>query len=177
MKAPVARGRVAPPQRPSAVGSSSSAQPQPKAAKRSVARDTGRHPQRDQLAVEQIEHLQQLEAFLGAAMAHVLRSGIEGPLNWPALVLRPDGSRVQAPEEVVDRAAELIEGLCLAVDAELRAAIKLTPDAERRKYRLVASQRKDSMNFPYQDTTARPETPLTKPMAPSARPTPPANSE
>lgn len=182
MKTPLAKGAVVPPHRPAqpqpprSGGSSGPAQQQPKAVKPSTTRGSRGRPQQDQLALQQIERLQQLEAFLGSAMAHVLRSGIEGPLNWPALVLRPDDSRVQASEEVVDRAAELIEGLCIAVDAELRAALKLAPDAERRKYRLVASLRKDSVNFPYEDTTASPGT-LATPIARSARPIPPANSE
>jgi hypothetical protein len=162
MTSPTERAREAAPsgqkpqQGPRSGGSSSRAQPRPKG----VAGGRARHadPQHDQLALERLEHLQQLEAFLGSALTHVMRVGFEGPLEWPALVQRPDGSRVQAPEEVVDRAAELIEGLCLTVDSEVRGALKLAPDIYRKKYRLLVRRHKDppGNSRPHPDLTASP---------------------
>ncbi len=140
---PSANARTAPPQRPRTQQQPLSEHERPDRARRPVVPDQRAHAQRDQLVVERLEHLQQLEAFLGSALTHVMRVGFEGPLEWPALVQRPDGSRVQAPEEVVDRAVELIEGLCLAVDSELRDALKLAPDTYRKKYRLLARRHKD----------------------------------
>jgi hypothetical protein len=171
MKTLTAKTLAAPPLKQAHPGrSSSSSQRQQKAPKQSSSHTQRPHPQRDQLAVEHTEHLLQVEAFLVSAMNHVLRMGIEGPLYWPALVLRPDGSRVQAPEAVVDRAADLIEGLYLAFDAELRSALGLSATAERKAYRLVARREKDSsdaaMNRPHPDLSV----PLTRDVATAGAP-------
>lgn len=105
-----------------------------------------RGPLGDQLEVERIEHLHIIEAFIGAAAAHVMRLGYSAPDTWPALVQRTDGSRVQAPEAVVDRAIELVQGLCRSLDIEIRSALSLPPEAPRRKYRLRPPRPKDSFD-------------------------------
>ena len=105
-----------------------------------------RASQRDQLEVEHIEHLHLIEAFIGGAAAYVMRQGFDSPEEWPALIQRTDGSRVQAPEAVVDQAVELIAGLCSALDTEIRAALKLPADAPRRKYRVLPRRSKDDVD-------------------------------
>jgi hypothetical protein len=103
-------------------------------------------PQRDQLEIERIEHLHIIEAFMGAAAAHVMRLAYDSPDEWRALVQRPDGSRVQAPDAVADRAVELIRGLCRDLDSQIRAALSLPAEVQRRKYRLLPPRPKDSFD-------------------------------
>jgi hypothetical protein len=113
-------------------------------AKKTAKSQRKREPwERDQLAVERIEHLHQLEGFLTCALVYVMQMGLESPTEWPALLQRPDGTRVQAPEHVVERAISLVEELCLNVDEEIRAALKLAPDVYRRKYHLLPRRGRD----------------------------------
>lgn len=121
---------------------SASARPSSGAPKSAKHTHEKRPSQRDQLEVERIEHLHLIEAFIGAAMTHVMREGFDSPEEWPALIQRSEGNRVQAPEAVVDQVVELIAGLCNTLDTEIRAALGLPADAPRRKYRLLPRRSK-----------------------------------
>jgi len=132
----------------------------------------GRFRDHDQLVVERIENLHQLEGFLCSAVIHIMRAGLPTPLEWPALLQRPNGTSVQAPEHVIERAISLLEALCLSVDKEIRDELNLAPEVERRKYRVLPRRPKDNSlvdNWLPVEETPEPNAREPSPPAPAAR--------
>ncbi len=87
--------------------------------------------------IDRIELLSHTEALLIQAMSHVMHLGFGGELNWPALIARPDGTRVNVLERAVDLAAERLEGLCAQVEAEIIELTALPTRSVQDRYKVV----------------------------------------
>ena len=69
--------------------------------------------------IDRLELLSHSEALLIQAMSHAMHLGFGGELNWPVLIVRPNGTRVNVLEQAVDLAAERLAELCERIEAEL----------------------------------------------------------
>lgn len=91
--------------------------------KETKTRAATRKPRQRELSsterIDRIELLSHTEALLIQAMSHAMHLGFGGELNWPVLIVRPNGTRVDVLEQAVDLAAERLSELCERIEAEI----------------------------------------------------------